>query len=112
MGHEFAFTVGNIVQDPFIQAAVFLNRRLVTAVSLMRLELSHRLVSDPKTRDFAQYDRCPGLDGLEVMSARWVEHSFAPHMHDFYAVSLNYRGRGAFDCRHQTSTMPRLARAT
>jgi hypothetical protein len=56
---------------------------------------------DTKTRDFAQYSCCPGLDGLEVMSARWVEHSFAPHMHDFYAVSLNYRGRGAFDCRHE-----------
>ncbi len=54
-----------------------------------------------KTGDFAQYFRCFGLDGLEVMSARWVEHSFAPHMHDFYAVSLNYGGRGAFDCRSE-----------
>lgn len=54
-----------------------------------------------KTGDFAQYSRCFGLDGLEVMSARWVEHSFAPHMHDFYAVSLNYGGRGAFDCRSE-----------
>jgi AraC-like DNA-binding protein len=52
-----------------------------------------------KTPDLAQYSRCIGLEGLEVMSARWVEHSFAPHMHDFYAVSLNYGGRGAFDCR-------------
>jgi AraC-like DNA-binding protein len=60
-----------------------------------------RSASDTTTRDFAQYSRCPGLDGLEVMSARWVEHSFAPHMHDFYAVSLNYRGRGAFDCRRE-----------
>jgi AraC-like DNA-binding protein len=54
-----------------------------------------------KTGDFAQYSRCFGLDGLEVMSARWVEHSFAPHMHDFYAVGLNYGGRGAFDCRSE-----------
>ena len=54
-----------------------------------------------KTGDFAQYSRCCGLAGLEVMSARWVEHSFAPHMHDFYAVSLNYGGRGAFDCRSE-----------
>lgn len=54
-----------------------------------------------KTPDFAQYSRCFGLDGLEVMSARWVEHSFAPHMHDFYAVSLNYGGRGVFDCRNE-----------
>lgn len=28
-----------------------------------------------------------------------MAHSFAPHMHDFYAVSLNYGGGGAFDCR-------------
>ena len=49
-----------------------------------------------KAGDFAQYLRVPGIDGLDVMSARWVEHSFAPHMHDFYAVSLNYAGRGAF----------------
>jgi AraC-like ligand binding domain len=51
-----------------------------------------------KTGEFAQYSRYFGLDGLEVMSARWVEHSFAPHMHDFYAVSLNSGGRGAFEC--------------
>jgi hypothetical protein len=31
------------------------------------------------------------------MSAWWVEHSFAPHMHDFFAVTLNYSVRGAFD---------------
>ena len=49
--------------------------------------------------DVAQYLRVSGLDGLEVMSARWQEHSFSPHMHDFYAVSLNYGGRGAFHCR-------------
>src|SRR5258707_3134524 len=56
---------------------------------------------DMKTGDFAQYSRCFGLDGVEVMSARWMEHSFAPHMHDFYAVSLNYGGSGAFDCRSE-----------
>jgi AraC-like DNA-binding protein len=54
-----------------------------------------------RPRDFAQYSRCFGVDGLEVMTARWVEHSFAPHMHDRYAVSLTYGGRGAFDCRNE-----------
>jgi hypothetical protein len=54
-----------------------------------------------KTGGFAQYSRCFGLDGLEVMSARWMNRSFAPHMHDFYTVSLNYWGRGAFDCRSE-----------
>lgn len=54
-----------------------------------------------KTRDFVQYSRCFGLHGLEIMNARWVEHSFAPHMHDRYAVSLNYGGRGALECRNE-----------
>ena len=57
--------------------------------------------SQPNAGDFAQYSRISGIAGLEVMSARWVEHSFAPHMYDFYAVSLNYGGRGAFHCRHR-----------
>jgi AraC-like DNA-binding protein len=52
-----------------------------------------------EARDFAEYSRVSGLDGLEVMSARWLEHSFVPHMHDFYAVSLNFGGQGAFYCR-------------
>lgn len=52
-----------------------------------------------RKREFAQYARCVGIEGLEVMSANWIEHAFAPHMHDFYAVSLNYHGRGAFECR-------------
>src|SRR5579859_6005359 len=52
--------------------------------------------------EIVEYSRHHGLNGLEVMSARWVKHSFAPHMHDFYAISLNYRGRGAFECRGQT----------
>jgi AraC-like DNA-binding protein len=57
--------------------------------------------NDTRGRDIARFSRCAGLDGLEVMSARWLEHAFTPHMHDFYAVSLNYRGRGAFDCRRE-----------
>ncbi len=57
--------------------------------------------SDSK-QDFVQYSRHYGLNGLELMTARWVKHSFAPHMHDFYAISLNYGGRGAFECRGQT----------
>src|SRR5215472_2091525 len=58
-------------------------------------------VRPSKLRDFARYFRCFGMDGLEVMAARWVEHSFTPHMHDRYAVSLTYGGRGAFDCRNE-----------
>lgn len=36
-----------------------------------------------------------------MLNARWVDYSFKPHLHDFYAVSLNYGGRGVFDCRGQ-----------
>lgn len=54
-----------------------------------------------KSVEHAEYSRHVGLDGLEVMSAHWVEHAFAPHMHDFYAISLNCAGRGAFDCRNE-----------
>jgi len=61
---------------------------------------SNAILREMKPRDFAQYSTVFGLDGLEIMSARWVEHSFAPHIHDFYAVSLNYGGRGSFHCRH------------
>jgi AraC-like DNA-binding protein len=50
-------------------------------------------------RDFAESSKVRGLQGLEILSARWFQHSFAPHMHDFYAVALNYAGRGAFHCR-------------
>lgn len=50
--------------------------------------------------DSVHYFRVSGIDGLEVMRARWIQHSFTPHLHDFYAVSLNYAGRGAFHCRH------------
>jgi AraC-like DNA-binding protein len=64
-----------------------------------RREQSNAILPEMKTVDFVEYSRCSGLDGLEVMSARWLKHSFAPHMHDFYAVSLNYGGRGAFDCQ-------------
>jgi hypothetical protein len=41
------------------------------------------ILLEMKTQDSVEYSRCSGLDGLEVMSARWLEHSFAPHMHDF-----------------------------
>jgi AraC-like ligand binding domain len=50
-------------------------------------------------QDFVDFSRRDDFDGLEVMRARWVRHSFQVHAHDFYNVALNYRGGGAFDCR-------------
>lgn len=41
------------------------------------------------------------LGGLELLSARFIEHSFAPHVHDSYAIAVleegaeRYRYRGA-----------------
>lgn len=35
------------------------------------------------------------------MRAKWLNHSFAPHMHSSYAVGMNFAGHGAFDCRGQ-----------
>ena len=67
---------------------------------MKRLSL-RRYANGIDTGESAQYARCESLSGLEVMTARWVEHSFAPHMHDFYAVSLNCGGYGTFDCRRQ-----------
>ena len=69
----------------------------------MRSRFSPRRVTTGlKPSDSADLHRVLGLDGLEVMAARWLEHSFTPHMHDFYAISLNEAGRGAFECRGES----------
>jgi AraC-like ligand binding domain len=72
----------------------------ITALVVLSKGLS-AILQEMKRKDSAKYFRFSGLNGLEVMSAQWVEHSFAPHMHDFYAINLNYEGRGAFECRHE-----------
>jgi AraC-like DNA-binding protein len=51
--------------------------------------------------DVARYARYDGLPGLEIVTASWRRHAFAPHMHDFYAVSLNDGGCGAFEWGRQ-----------
>lgn len=51
--------------------------------------------------DIARFSRFADLAGLEIMRARWVAHSFSPHLHESYTVGLNYAGRGAFECRGQ-----------
>src|SRR5688572_10483636 len=58
-----------------------------------------RYAASMETGDFARFASCPGLEGLEAMSAKWITHSFSKHMHECYTVGLNYDGRGAFDCR-------------
>jgi AraC-like ligand binding domain len=42
---------------------------------------------------------CSYCLGTRAFDGGWSIRS--RHMHDFYAVSLNYRGRGAYDCRRE-----------
>lgn len=49
----------------------------------------------------ARFSSVAELGGLELLSARFIEHSFAPHVHDSYAIAVleegaeRYRYRGA-----------------
>ncbi|MGC2267890.1 MAG: hypothetical protein WA608_13945, partial [Candidatus Acidiferrales bacterium] len=44
------------------------------------------LREEMKIGDIVQDSRCLRLEGLDLMSARWIGHSFARHMHDFFAI--------------------------
>lgn len=54
-----------------------------------------------RARDSTRYFSVLGLPGLEVVAVHWMKRSSAPHMHDFYSLSLNYAGRGAGYWQHQ-----------
>jgi len=49
----------------------------------------------------SRFSRVAELGGLELLSARFIEHSFDPHVHDSYAIAVleegaeRYRYRGA-----------------
>ncbi len=74
---------------------------LLFALSCATVKPPNAILPGMRPKDCARYSTVPGLGGLELMSAHWAKHSFVPHMHDFYAVSLNYGGRGAFHCQHE-----------
>jgi len=62
--------------------------------------LRRKLIQDITTRTTTlSASDVQGWMGVEMLRASWTRHTFAPHLHDFYAISLNDRGRGAFDCR-------------
>ncbi|WP_277053263.1 AraC family transcriptional regulator [Zestomonas thermotolerans] len=52
-------------------------------------------------REYARFHAPADLGGLELLSARYIEHRFAPHVHDSYVIALveagveRYRYRGA-----------------
>ncbi|MCY1291716.1 Arabinose operon regulatory protein [compost metagenome] len=54
--------------------------------------------SDP--REYTRFSTAADLGGLELLSARFIDHRFAPHVHDGYVVALveagveRYRYRG------------------
>lgn len=59
---------------------------------------AEKQVSDP-TREFVRYHRPAGFDGLELLSAHYYAHEFAPHVHEGYCIGLIERGGERFRCR-------------
>lgn len=51
-------------------------------------------------REQVKFSTAEGIGGLELLSARFIEHRFAPHVHDGYAIAVleagaeRYRYRG------------------
>jgi AraC-like DNA-binding protein len=52
-------------------------------------------------QDQAHFYRPDGWDGIELMHAHWVYHTFPKHFHDCYTIGINDAGMGSFECRHQ-----------
>ena len=50
----------------------------------------------------ARFSRREELDGLEMLSATYVTHSFAPHTHEGFVISAITRGAEAFWYRGET----------
>lgn len=55
----------------------------------------------PPDAERSRFSSVAELDGLELLSARFIEHSFDPHVHESYAIAVleegaeRYRYRGA-----------------
>jgi AraC-like DNA-binding protein len=54
----------------------------------------------------ADYWRDPVLDNLELLSARFVTHRFAPHTHDGYAIGVVEQGAELFGYRGARHVAP------
>ncbi|GCE31882.1 AraC family transcriptional regulator [Dictyobacter alpinus] len=54
----------------------------------------------------AKFWRDPAVHGLELLHARYVTHTFAPHMHEGYALGVIEQGAEQFWYRHANHIVP------
>src|SRR4030095_3317208 len=53
----------------------------------------------PMTGEWSQYYRQPSLHDLEVLHARFIEHRFARHSHEYYVIGIVEAGVQAYSYR-------------
>lgn len=46
------------------------------------------------------------LGNLEVLKARYIQHTFSPHFHEEYAIGIIVEGKQSTTYQHQIQTMP------
>ncbi|MEH6461279.1 helix-turn-helix transcriptional regulator [Chitinimonas sp. JJ19] len=54
--------------------------------------------NDP-TAEYVRFHRPAQFDGLELLTAHYFDHSFAPHVHEGYCIALIEQGAERFRCR-------------
>ncbi len=57
-------------------------------------------------RDRTKFWTAPDLQGLQLLSATFVTHSFPRHLHDTYVLAVQERGAEKFDCRGASWVAP------
>ena len=57
-------------------------------------------------RDRTKFWTAPDLQGLQLLSATFVTHSFPRHLHDTYVLAVQERGAEKFDCRGASWVSP------
>lgn len=60
----------------------------------------------PTVSERARFWRDPALGDLDLLTARYVTHSFAPHFHEGYAIGVIEQGAETFRYRGQTEVAP------
>ncbi len=55
--------------------------------------------TNPTPSEFAKLWRDPALNNLELLRARFLTTSFAPHTHETYAIGILESGAECFDYR-------------
>ncbi|CAD5108691.1 AraC family transcriptional regulator [Zestomonas carbonaria] len=60
----------------------------------------------PGAREYARFHAADDLGGLELLSARFIEHRFAPHVHDGYVIALVEEGAERYRYRGEEHLVP------